>query len=281
LIKALQVEGPGRKELIEEIHRVILEDELIPRDEVRVDKAKNEVEKADSKALVEKYKSRYGLKDGQAKWLYKAIHRLSNPEKIAENFRHGYSINREFPPKETLLVGSRAMRVFGDLLTGLSNSHKYFSTPAKWVTSAGSIVAGILAVTLPNSLGNLLIAGYWVWLLYLFEILLGGIGWLFGAKDIQQIGISSFTLTIFAHLIITFMNKWLAGKVNPKFIRGALSVLVALLVAGALFLGYLGLVSLGIFNFPNGLIGDWLRQIIVSCPKTVESGTALFCRPAE
>jgi patatin-related protein len=262
LIRALQVEGDDRQKLIEEIQQAILQDELTPQDEVKIYKAKDEVEKAESeKILLDKYKSRYGLKDGQAEWLYKAIHRLSAPEKLLQNFRSGYSINREFPPKDTLLVGTRAMRVMGNLLNGLSSSHKSFSAPAKLITSAGSIVAGILAVALPNSLGNFLVAGYWIWLLYVFEILLGGAGWLFGARDVQQIGVSSFIITFVTHLLLTVMNKWLDGRVHPKFIRILVSVLVIVLVVGVLFLGYVGLLSLGVFKIPDGLFGEWLRQI--------------------
>jgi patatin-related protein len=265
LIKALQIEGDDRKNLIDEIQQAILQDELTSRDVVKVYQAKNEVEKAESeKILLDKYKSRYGSKDGQAEWLYEAIHRLSTPEKLLQNFRNGYSINREFPPKDTLLVGTRAMRVLGNLLNGLSSSHKSFSAPAKLITSAGSIIAGILAVVLPNSLGNFLVAGYWIWLLYIFEILLGGVGWLFGARDIQQIGISSFAITLTAHLTLTFMNKWLDGRVNPKFIRILVSALIILLIVGVLFVGYVGLLSLGVFNIPNGLFGQWLRQVIKS-----------------
>jgi hypothetical protein len=160
-----------------------------------------------------------------------------------------------------LLVGTRAMRVMGNLLNGLSSSHKSFSAPAKLITSAGSIVAGILAVALPNSLGNFLVAGYWIWLLYVFEILLGGAGWLFGARDVQQIGVSSFIITFVTHLFLTVMNKWLDGRVHPKFIRILVSVLVIVLVVGVLFLGYVGLLSLGVFKIPDGLFGEWLRQI--------------------
>jgi hypothetical protein len=265
LIKALQVGGDDRQNLIEEIQQVILQDELTSLDEVKIYQAKNEVEKAESeKILLDKYKSRYGSKDGQAEWLYKAIHRLSAPEKLLQNFRNGYSINREFPPKDTLLVGTRAMRVLGNLLNGLSSGHKSFSAPAKLITSAGSIIAGILAVVLPNSLGNFLVAGYWIWLLYIFEILLGGVGWLFGARDIQQIGISSFAITLAAHLLLTVVNKWLDGRVNPKLIRILVSTLIILLVVGVLFVGYIGLLSLGVFNIPDGLFGQWLRQIIKS-----------------
>ncbi len=262
LVKAVQREGPERDEIIEELHRAILQDELTSRDEARIFKAKTDVErKTAEKAVAGKYKSRYGLKDEQAEWLYKAIHRLSDPEKITGNFRSGYSIDREFSPRETMLIGSRALQVLGNLLNGLSGSHKAFSTPAKWITAAGGILAGILAVALPNSLGNFLFAGYWVWLLYVFEILLGVAGWLFGSKEVQQIGIYSFVITFAAHLLLTLVSKWLDKRLHLEFLRTLVSILAVLLVIGVLFLVYIGLLDLGIFKMPAGLIGEWLRQI--------------------
>ncbi len=277
LVKALLGEGDERAELIEEIHQSILQDELTPRDEVKVFQTKSEVEKA----AVGKYKSRFVLKDGQAEWLYKAIHRLSKPEKLTENFRNGYSIDREFPPRDTLLAGSRAMRVFGNLLNGLSGSYKSIASPAKWVTAIGSIAAGILAMALPNSMGNFLVAGYWIWLLYVFEILLGGAGWLFGAKDVQGIGVSLFALTAAAHLFLTIVNRWLNGRVNQKLFRILISVLIFLLIVGVFFLLYVGLLDLGILKIPDGLIGDWLLKITNDCSQITQPDTVLSCRPAE
>ena len=280
LIKALHVEGDERTKFIEEIHQAILQDDLSPRDEVKILKSKNEVEKAE-KEIIGKYKSHYGLQDGQAEWLYKAIHRLSKPEKLTENFRNSYSINRDFPPRETLLAGSRAMRVFGSLLNGLSSSYKSFSNPAKWITSAGSIFSGILAVALPNSLGNFLTAGYWVWLLYIFEILLGVAGWLFKSTDIKQIGLISFVITFSTHFILTLINRWLDGHNDRKLIRYIYSALICLLIAGIVFTMYIGVLDLGLLKFPSGVLGDWLHQIIDNCPKTIAPDAVLFCRPSE
>jgi patatin-related protein len=282
LVRALKREGQDRAELIEEIHRVILKDELTPLDEVRIYRAKNEAEKAGAeKALMAKYKSGFGLKDGESKMLLNVVERLSSPEKITENFRHGYSIETDFPPRDTLLAGSRAMRVFGNLLNGLSSNHKVFSTPAKWITSAGGILAGILSVTLPNSLGNFLVAGYWVWLLYVFEILLGGAGWLFGSADLKQIGIVSFALTFLSHLLLTVINRWLDRRIQLRFIRILASILVVALIAGLLFLVYFGLLGLGVLQIPDGLLGEWFGRLVRDCPKTLSTDAMLFCRPTK
>jgi patatin-related protein len=282
LVKALLGEGQERDKAVEELHRAILQEELTSRDEAAIFKAENETKRIEAEGrVVGKYKYKYTLKDRQAKWLYKAIHRLSKPEKLLERFKSGYSIDRSFPPKETLLTGARAMRVLGGLLNGLSDSHKAFSTPAKWITSVSGIMAGILAVALPNSLGNFLFAGYWVWLLYIFEILLGAAGWLIGSSGLKQLGIASFALTFLSHLLLVLTNKWLSGHPLPKLMRTLVSILVVALVIGAIFLVYFGLLGLGVLNVPDGLLGEWLGRLVQECPKTGAPAVVLFCRPAK
>ena len=59
LIRALRTEGSDRDKCIDEIQHAILQDELTPRDEVRIFKAKNETEKLNAeKAMTGKYRSR-------------------------------------------------------------------------------------------------------------------------------------------------------------------------------------------------------------------------------
>ena len=156
--------------------------------------------------------------------------RVAQPGEILSLFKEKYSVNKNFPPQETLSASSRALRVFSHLLDGLSDNHKQFSTPAKWLTFVSSVFAGILAVVLPNSVGNFMAAGYWVWLLYIFELLLFGVGWLMGATGIAQLGIVLFALTFISHLLLREVNHALSGK--PASLR-----FVALVVAGILGIG--------------------------------------------
>ncbi len=274
LLSALLPPGAERDQLIEEIHLAILQEELTPRDEVEVFKAKSVTEKIASeklkaenkaeKARLEEYRARYGLDGDEAKRLSDSIKRLSEPEKLTDYFRRGYQINREFPPRETMMAGSRAMRVIGNMLKGFSNSDA-LSAPAKFISAVGNISAGILAAALPNTAGNFLVAGYWVWLLYIFEILLVGAGLLLGSDDLKQTGLVLFGLTVAAHLFLTFTNNWLARRVHlqtRRLLRNLISIVVLVLVLGVLFLSYIGLLDLQLLKMPVGAFGEWLGTLI-------------------
>ncbi|MBL8062529.1 MAG: patatin-like protein [Anaerolineales bacterium] len=265
VIKALMPEGDERKTLIHDVQAAILQEDLTPRDEAAVYQAKAKTEKAEKeKLLTGKLKDHYELKEGETAALQQILARLATPGKLIQLFRDQYQVDRGFPPRDTLIVGSRALRVFGNLLNGLSNTHKQFSTPAKWLTSASSIFAGILAVALPNSFGNFLVAGYWVWLLYIFELLLVGAGLLFGSPALNQIGVASLIVTFLAHLTLTVFNNRLSGR--SKWIRFPLLVLIGILGIGLLvavvFLIYMGLLALGALPLPTGGIGEWLGGLI-------------------
>jgi hypothetical protein len=265
VIKAMMPEGDERAEMIREVQVAILQEDLTARDETAVYLAKAKADKAErEKLLTGKLKDKYGLKEDEVGKLKTILERLSTPEKLLQLFKQAYSksVDRDFPPRDTLVAGSRALRVFGSLLNGLSNTHEQFSTPARWLTSAGGIFAGILAVTLPNSFGNFLFAGYWVWLLYVFEILLAAAGWLFGSAGMSQIGIASFVVTFLVHLAVIVTNNKLAKR--PRWVRLPLAILIGVLGIGVvgfvLFLLYVGLLNIGILQLPAGAIGEWLGR---------------------
>jgi len=252
VIKAIMPDNAERAALIDEVQSAILKEDLTSRDEAQV----YETDKAAKGAKLR-------LDEKQEKSLKVVLDRLAQPGKMLSMFKKTYRVDKSFPPKETLSASARALRVFSNLLDDLSATHKQFSTPAKWLTSASSIFAGILAVVLPNSIGNFLVAGYWVWLLYIFELLLFGVGWLIGVAGIAQLGIALFALTFISHLLLRAVNRSLSGQ--PASLRFIALVVAGILGIGALvlilFLIYMGLISLGWWSLPSGALGDWLSGL--------------------
>ena len=267
ILKAMLPEGTERDGFIHDLQVAILQEDMVAQDEAAIYNAKNKTERAErEKELLGKYSARYGLKEGEKKNLLSALTRLSEPEALHKHFKDNYEIDRSFPPKETLDAGSRALRVVGNLLNGLSSTHKNFSTPAKWLTSAGSIFAGITSAILPNSIGNYLVAGYWVWLVYVFEMLMIGTGLLVNSDGMLQLGVTLFAATFITHLFINFTNNLLAKK--PGWTRFPILLLAGILGFGLLvfilFLLYVGLLDIGLLSLPSGPIGDWLGKIILA-----------------
>jgi patatin-related protein len=265
VIKAIMQESEERDTILHDVQAAILQEDLTPRDEAEVYRARNETEKAErEKLLTDKYKERYELQENEKDSLKVTLRRLFKPEKTVQLFKQEYKVDRGFPPAETLMASSRALRVVGYLLDGLAKTHENFSAPAKVLTSAGSIFAGILSVALPNSLGNFLFGGYWVWLLYVFEILLVAAGWLTGSDGMKQFGILSFIITFLTHLLLLVLNDRLKGK--RGWLRLPILVIFGVLGIGALlfasFLMYVGLLDIGLLSLPTGPFGAWIAQFI-------------------
>jgi hypothetical protein len=265
ILKAMMPEGDARKTFLHDLQIAILQEDLTSRDEAEMYEKKTAVDKSEKdKLALNKYSSQYGLNEKEKESFKTILERLSQPDKMLNLFKEKYTVDREFPPQQTLVASSRALRVFSNLLEGLSKQHKQFSAPAKWLTSAGSIFSGIVAVALPNSIGNFLFAGYWIWLLYIFELLLAGVGWLLGATGISQLGVALFILTFLSHLTLRAINDRLAGR--PGWLRLLVLVVAGVLGIGALgfvvLLVYIGLLDLGILTLPPGAFGNWIQTII-------------------
>jgi hypothetical protein len=286
---------------IRELHRAILADELKPRDQTTVARVRSRMDKAHEKlgeksakeeddliSIYDDYREKLE-KTGKARWLYQAIHRLSKQEELLERFRTDCNerdgfIDRDFPPQATLDAGARSMRVIGKLLDGLSKTNKSLSSPAKWLTSAGGILAGVLAAALPTSIGGILTRS-WIGLLYLFEVFIVGVGLLFSSSGLAGIGTAMLVITLLSHIIISILGWWLAEKIATGLMRKLLfgvigAVLLVAIFAGGV-LGYMGAIGMGIIDFPSGVAGDLLGLLIRECPKTLPSDGLLFCRPAE
>ena len=255
VIKAMMPDNAQRASLIDEVQSAILKEELPSFDDAK-DLKEDELDNAANKndALL-------GVNNTPDEEL--THERVGQPGELLSLFKEKYSVNKNFPPQETLSASSRALRVFSQLLDGLSDNHKQFSTPAKWLTFVSSVFAGILAVVLPNSVGNFMAAGYWVWLLYIFELLLFGVGWLMGATGIAQLGIVLFALTFISHLLLREVNHALSGK--PASLRFVALVVAGILGIGTfallLFLVYMGLLALGWWSLPDGTVGAWLNGL--------------------
>jgi hypothetical protein len=268
MVKALLPNKEDYEPIIERLNQAILEEEFgAVQNGVRI--LDDEYDRINEKVFGKErktsaaFKSQFGLNEKQEKNLYRELFELSKSSNLLGRFKENYSINRDFPPADTLSAGSRALRVVGDLLNGISDS---YATPAKWLASTGGILAGVLSVALPNSLGNFLFANYLLGLLYLFEVLLVAAGWLTGSAGMKQLGAVALALTFLIHLLVGTVNRLLAGRIQWKtarFIAQLLASLVFLLLAvGVVFLIYLGLHSLGVLELPGGVLGNLLGQLI-------------------
>lgn len=181
----------------------------------------------------------------QVAGLKKLLSSVGDDGRLLDYFKLGYSIDQEFPPKETALSGARAARVIGKLLNGLSAKYSGFTNPAKWITAAGSIGAGIVQIALPDSLGNFLFTSYWVWLAYVLEIILWAGGAKFNYEAASKMGAILFGMTFAVHMTVLVLQGWMSRTLRTArhkalfILLCVILFLLALVIIAALGLGVL------------------------------------------
>ena len=178
-----------------------------------------------------------------------------------KRFKTSHKVDMEFPPETTLTISSRAARVTGKLLNGLSDKYPALASPAGTISRLGQIFAGLVEVALPNSLPNLLF-NYWVWLLYLIELLLFLGGKPLGLEGVSRLGGMTLGITVATHFLTYYLQAVMKKKL--PFLRVVHWFIILLIILGAaalIFLLYSGMVYLGFLEPPTGAIGSWIGTI--------------------
>jgi hypothetical protein len=171
-------------------------------------------------------------------------------------------VDPNFPPETTLKISARASRVTGRMLAEISKKYPgALSSPAGMIARLGQVFNGLVQLALPQSLPNLIFNSL-VWLLYPIELLLALGGRVFGLPDVSILGAIAFGVTLAAHLGVLYLQAILNRKLSTlRAVHGLIKLLALLLVAGLVFLIYLGLVYLGVLQLPQGALGSWLRGL--------------------
>jgi hypothetical protein len=123
-----------------------------------------------SQALLEQFKR-------TDKVLYRDLLRsVARDGELLHYFRHGYDVNLEFEPGDTIRVADRSARTLSRLFQSLSEGSPAQS-PVRYLSTVLRIASAVVTLALPKSLFNFLFFGYWIVLLYGAEVLiwLGGV----------------------------------------------------------------------------------------------------------
>ncbi len=107
-------------------------------------------------------------------------------------------VDRRLDPKRALGHAARAATVAGRVLEGVSEGKDVQSVP-RWLTRAGLVAQGLVAVSLPGSLLTLLWR-HWLTLAYLLELVMFVLGVLFSSPEMRSVGLTAFALTAVAHV---------------------------------------------------------------------------------
>ena len=136
--------------------------------------------------------------------------------KIRERYFSEFDQRSKPQRHQTIENVARSTTVVGEMLTDMAEQYKVSNKVACWLTRIGRISWGLLEVSVPQSMSNLIFK-YWVQLLYLSELLLivGGFGIAVFNKVGEQItstGLSLFVMTIIANSVVLVLGDYVQFK---------------------------------------------------------------------
>lgn len=127
-------------------------------------------------------------------------------EKVLAEFSKMYKANPDLPADQNVSNATRAVQVIGKVFEDLSDKYTMLKNPAVWFTRLGMMTSGLVELTLPNSILNIL-ARHWFKLLYIAEALLLGVSYLFGWTEIRNPIWAAILVTAAVHLATVTLNQ--------------------------------------------------------------------------
>jgi hypothetical protein len=136
---------------------------------------------------------------------------LINVGRLGEVYRENFKTQSRLPPEETLRTMARTSTVVGRMLEGLTEKYGRGQKYAAYLVRLGRIFWGLVEVSVPQSIWNLL-ARYWLFLLYLAEILLFVGALLFGPDQLRNLALKLFLLTLLVDAVILSLNSVMSRR---------------------------------------------------------------------
>lgn len=156
-----------------------------------------------------------------------AVRSGMEPERLLAYLRDDFEVPTRLEPTSTVRILARGTRVTGQVLSGLAGERKLLSRPAALLVRAGTLLWGLVEVSVPRSLANLLFR-YWLTLLTLAEVILVLGGALLGQPAAQRLGWVTLLLTLLARAAASVLAWWFHGRKRRLLVSVCLAVVVLL-----------------------------------------------------
>jgi hypothetical protein len=151
-----------------------------------------------------------------------------------------YEVNRKLDSKMMLRAISRSTTVIGNVFEDIANQNSLDGKSLAWIARMGQIFWGLVEVAVPGSILNLLVF-HWLRVLYVFELLLIILAFLFSSPDFLTFGLKLFAVTAVVNLAVLLLRDRMRGKNGWLFAFAVVGVLAVFALAGigiADLLGY-------------------------------------------
>jgi patatin-related protein len=159
--------------------------------------------------------------------------RLNDAQKTA--LTTAQTFNRQLKPQRALEYISRSTNITGNMLDGLADQHRFNAgkKAATWISRLGATLWNLIAVAVPQSLGNIFFR-HWIGLLYLFSavVILAGIVF----KSVSPLGWQLLGATVSLNVVVWLLGDLIAGKHHWIIVaRRAVILIVAILIGCGVF----------------------------------------------
>ncbi|HEY2964620.1 MAG TPA: hypothetical protein VGJ37_19540, partial [Pyrinomonadaceae bacterium] len=166
----------------------------------------------------------------------------------------GYEVNRKLDSKIMLRAISRSTTVIGNVFEDIANQNSLDGKSLAWIARLGQIFWGLVEVAVPGSILNMLVF-HWLRLLYVFELVLIIVSFLFSAGDFLTFALKLFAVTAVINLAVLLLRDkmrsrrgWLVGVIVA-------AVLIVFALAG---IGIADLLGYG----TSTKIVAWLTKVV-------------------
>lgn len=238
-------DGPikdAREQLLSRAHQTIVFEELTPQGHAQLTtllcEALREISpgtpgKDAVRILVDNLQPK---SDQERRRLQELLVSLLGQPALVQHLKKAYQFDPSFDTPGAMESAARTVKVTGRVLEGISKDSKG-SVPARWLARAGLLLQGLIAMSLPGSIGRIL-AGNALIVIYTFLLVALGFAFLLGDGDSRMTVMAALMLTASVHLITL---------VTADLARRSARTLVWLL--GALLACVLGLATYGGYRF--------------------------------
>ena len=152
----------------------------------------------------------------------------------------GYEVNRKLDSKMMLRAISRSTTVIGNVFEDIANQNSLDGKSLAWIARLGQIFWGLVEVAVPGSILNMLVF-HWLRVLYVFELVLLIVAFLFSAPEFQTFALKLFAVTAVINLTVLLLRDKMRSKRGWLFgvvLAGVLLVFAFAGIGVADLLGY-------------------------------------------
>jgi patatin-related protein len=210
-----RIDAPRRQALIDEAHRIILAEDLRPKDRDQLYQLFAEAlvrtgpGQLSSAAVAEAVRAFRASLPADASG--NVLRLLLNEDDLLSFMRRAYAVDRRGDPASELRLLARAVRVTSQVAEGIARQHLPSEPRVAWMTRAGLIFWGVVEVLIPDSFFRH-VATHFFKLLYLFALLLLAGGLLVGAATVWRLGLGVLMVTVLVHGAVVWGGDALAGR---------------------------------------------------------------------